>query len=98
MVITIYNQPETPLALETYINIADEQQRAHFAALEGQEQLVMLFYDDDLTHTLTKVAPYQGKDMVGETLQATEHILRAIPEEQFDFDRAKAEAMAKTHL
>jgi hypothetical protein len=98
MVITIYDQPATPLALETYINVADEQQRADFAALEGLDKLIMLFYDEGLTHTLTKVVPYEGGMVIGQTLQAAEHILRAIPEEQFDFDTAKAEVMATTRL
>jgi hypothetical protein len=60
IVVTIYDQPGAPLALETFINVADEQQRTDFEALAAQEQLVMLFYDETLSHTLTKVAPYEG--------------------------------------
>src|SRR5215211_5074862 len=53
----IYDQPEAPLALETFTNIKDENQRSDFAALAQQEAFFLLFYDEQLAHTLTKVVP-----------------------------------------
>src|SRR4051794_33748567 len=35
----LYDQPEAPLALETFTNIEDENQRSTFAALAQQEAL-----------------------------------------------------------
>src|SRR4051812_47172577 len=89
IVITIYDQLTAPLAVETFINVADEQQRGDFAALKGQDKLILLFYNESLTHSLTKVLPYDGRAAANQTLLAAEQILRAIPEERFDFDRAK---------
>src|SRR3712207_8401301 len=54
MLLTVYDRPETPLALETFINIADDQQRADFAPLAGQAELDVLFYNEWLEHQLTK--------------------------------------------
>src|SRR5947207_7437498 len=36
-ILVIYDQPGTPLALETYTNIQDEDQRSNFATLSQQE-------------------------------------------------------------
>ena len=99
MVLTIYDQPQTPLALETFINIADEQQRANFAALSQQEQLPLLFYNEALTHQLTKVVPYEDK--AGTTqfvLQRADELLQGIPQDHFDFDAAKAAIMQATQM
>lgn len=48
-VLAIYDQPNVPLALESYTNIEDEEQRQDFAALADQEALLLLFYDEALT-------------------------------------------------
>src|SRR6266498_3213964 len=53
----LYDQPDRPLALETFTNIEDEDQRSNFAALSHQEALLLLFYDEELSHRLTKVVP-----------------------------------------
>src|SRR4051794_27346737 len=50
MVTRIYDQPEQPLALETFVNVADPDQRADYAALSRQDELVMLFYGQDVNH------------------------------------------------
>jgi hypothetical protein len=77
MVLTIYDQPQTPLALETFINIADEQQRADFAALTQQEELPLLFYDEALSHRLTNVVPIHDKVGTAQfVLQRAEQLLQ----------------------
>ncbi len=48
-VVKLYDQPERPLALETFINVAEADQRTDFAALGDQAALHLLFYDEDLT-------------------------------------------------
>src|SRR5688572_10789959 len=43
-VITWYDKPQSPLALEAFINVADEQQRADYQDLARQQELRFLFY------------------------------------------------------
>jgi hypothetical protein len=56
-ILTIMDRPQSPLRVETFINVAEEDQRADFAALADQEQLLLLFYDEQLQHRLTKLVP-----------------------------------------
>jgi len=41
----LYDQPQSPLAMETFINIADEAQRADYAALASQDEIPLIFLD-----------------------------------------------------
>jgi hypothetical protein len=97
-ILVIYDQPETPFALETYTNIEDEQQRNHFAALTHQDALILLFYDEQLAHRLTKVVPQSDPEQSALVLATAERVLATIPKEQFDFDRAKQAVMEATDL
>src|SRR5437870_7006836 len=54
MVTTFYDQPDRPLAFETFLNVGDPQQRAEYEGLAQQEKLLMLFYDEQHQHRLTK--------------------------------------------
>ena len=98
MVLTIYDQPERPLALETFINVEDQQQRSDYEGLTGHDELLMLFYDEGLVHRLTKAV----KNLDGATMRAVlnraDELFRAIPRDQFDFDAAKAAVVARTTL
>jgi hypothetical protein len=53
-VVKIYDQPDRPLGLETFINVDEPDQRQDFAALAEQEELLLLFYDETMSHRLTK--------------------------------------------
>ncbi|GAA5154349.1 hypothetical protein GCM10023321_26020 [Pseudonocardia eucalypti] len=88
-VLTLYDQPGRPLALETFINAEQAGQRADFAQLGAQQELPMLFYDEQLTHRLTKMAPNQPDGQVADILRQADALLTAIPPEQFSFERAK---------
>jgi hypothetical protein len=98
MVFTIFDQPETPLAVETFINVADEQQRADFVALGSQDELILLFYDETVSHQLTKVVPYTDGGTTAQLLDTADRLLRNIPAQQLDFDAAKAAVMATTSM
>lgn len=98
LVFTIYDQPEHPLAIETFINIEDEQQRANFAALANQEALPLLFYDEALTHRLTKLVPFHNQEDSAALLHTADGLLQMIPERERDFDTAKAAVMQATQL
>jgi hypothetical protein len=94
----IYDQPEAHLALETFTNIADENQRSDFAALAHQEAFFLLFYDEKLTHTLTKVVPQSNPEQSAEVLGYADRLLAIIPKEDFDFERAKQAVIEATNL
>ena len=94
----LYDKPTTPLALETFTNIAEEQQRADFAALEEQRQLLLLFYDEALAHRLSKHVPHRDPATIRQILAQAEQLRGRIPADQFDFDRAKAAVMEVTGL
>jgi hypothetical protein len=97
-VTTLYDQPGRPLRLETFVNVADDQQRADFAALATQEELYLLFYDEQLAHQLSKRMPTVDPETVTAILEQAEHLRAAIPAERFDFDRAKAAVLRHTTL
>jgi hypothetical protein len=92
-IFVIYDQPDTPLALETFTNIADEDQRENFAAL-GQQEALLLLYDEQLAHRLTKVVPQSDPEQSAMVLAYAQQVLATIPKERFDFDEAKAAVMA----
>jgi hypothetical protein len=98
MVTRIYDQPERPLALETFINVEDPDQRADYAALTRQDELLMLFYDQTLRHALSKRIRQTDQPQLLEVLTTADRLLAAIPEDRRDFDTAKAEVMHQTNL
>jgi hypothetical protein len=97
-VVSMYDQPEAPLALETFTNVEDENQRDDFAALAHQEAFFLLFYDEKLTHTLTKVVPQSNPKQAADVLTYADRLLAIIPKEEFDFDRAKQAVMEAQDL
>ena len=96
--LTLYDQPDRPLALETFTNIQDEDQRSTFAALSRQEALIILFYDEEVSHQLTKLVPQTNPEQSAIALNYAEQFLVTIPEGEFDFDRAKQAVMDATGL
>lgn len=97
-VVTIYDRPQSPLALETFTNVADETQRAEFAALAEQPELGMLFYDEMLSLRLTKGLRLGASVQIRELVGAAETIRAGINPEQYDFDLAKAAVIVRTRL
>lgn len=97
-VIRVYDRPENPLALETFINVEQEDQRRDFAALAEQDTLLLAFYDEHLTHRLTKAVGNGAQQTIGEILEQADRVRASIAPEQYDFDRAKAEVMQRTRL
>lgn len=98
MEVIIYDDPERPLAFESFINVEDPQQRADYADLATQPELHMLFYDEALAHRLTKSVAHSIRGTVPEVLEKADELFHAIPEDEFDFDKAKAAVMRNTFL
>jgi hypothetical protein len=97
-VITIYDQPDRPLALETMTNIAEQDQRDDFARLATQRELLLLFYDEQLQHRLSKRLGNVEPEVIEEILSGAESIRSTIPLERYDFMAAKAAVMRRTTL
>jgi hypothetical protein len=89
-VVRVYDQPESPLAFESFINVADEGQWAEYANLSERETLTFLFYDETLSHRLTKQVRNGASDHMRNILNWADHIKAAIPKDEYDFDSAKA--------
>jgi hypothetical protein len=94
----IYDQPNRPLALETFINVGDPDQRSDYAALTRQDELHLLFYDEQLRHALTKTTAGTDPVAIARVLTAADQLLSAIPEDRRDFDAAKADVIAQSSL
>jgi len=99
-VIGIYDQPERPLKLESFINVADPQQAADFAALAGQKEHLLLFYDEQIQHRLSKAVPNprHTQQIAAAILAKAQRLRAAIPEERYAFEEAKAAVIAATKL
>jgi hypothetical protein len=98
LVFTLYDQLDSPIRLETFINVAEEGQRTDYAALSDQEALPLLFYDESLTHQLTKLVPFHNQEDSAALLHTAQELLVMIPEGERDFDTAKAAVMQATQL
>src|SRR5215210_5064558 len=98
MVTRIYDQPASSLAFETFVNAGDPVQRADYEALSRQDELVLLFYDQAVTHALSKRVRLSDQLQLLRVLTTADRLLLAIPEAQRDFDTAKAEVMNQTKL
>lgn len=97
-VVTLYDHPERPLALETFINVAEADQRTDFAALGDQAALPLLFYDEDLTYQKGIALPNTQRAAIPAILRRADTVRAGIPAERYDFDAAKAAVMARTTL
>lgn len=94
----IYDQAQRPLALETFVNVGDPDQRDDYQALTRQDELYLLFYDELLRHRLTKTTRGTDRTAVGRVLTAADRLLAAIPKDCRDFDTAKAQMMEQTDM
>jgi hypothetical protein len=98
MITRIYDQPQQPLAFETFVNVNDPDQRADYEGLSRQDELVMLFYDQTVNHALSKRVRLRDQLQLLRVLTRADRLLAAIPEGRRDFDLAKAEVMNQTNV
>lgn len=97
-VVHLYDQPDQPLALETFTNVRDAQQRADFAGVADQDEQLFLFYDETLSHRLTKRLPNRSQEQMSRILTYADRVATSIPPSQFDFDATKADVLERTEL
>jgi hypothetical protein len=96
--LTIYDQPEHPLRVESFINVADPGQRADFAALAEQKHYILLFYDEALRHRLSKLVPNSQDGVEASIIEQADQALTRIPVWRHNYDQAKADIMRRTSL
>lgn len=97
-VLHIYDEPERPLALETFTNVADPLQRVDLARLATQDLAYLFFYDERLLPRLTKAVPLAEPQLINQVLAVADLLLLQIPRDRFDFNRAKAEVQRRNPL
>jgi hypothetical protein len=97
-VLTIYDQPDRPLAIETMTNVAEADQRDDFARLATQDELLLLFYDEQLRHRLSKQVGNVDPDTIKEIIKQAEAVQRRISPERYDFMAAKEAVLRRTKL
>src|SRR5579871_4165983 len=86
----LYDQPHAPLTYDCFTNVAAPDQRATFAALGRQRAIHLFFYDEELTHTLTKQIAIANRPAVRQVLREADRLAAAIPADRYDFDAARA--------
>jgi hypothetical protein len=95
---TVYDQIERPLKLESFINVGDPEQRVDYESLCRQDRWLLLFYDEELRHRLTKAVINSEQETMAAVLRQADNLLAGISAQRFDFDRAKASVMERIEL
>lgn len=98
IVLMLVDDPTSPLAFETFVNVADEQQRADYAALITQDTLLLLFYDESLTHRLSKRVQNSSRTELPIMLNKADAEIAIIGQDMVDFEVAKSAVMERINL
>ena len=102
LLLRLYDRPHDPtpssLAFESFVNVDDEGQRQDYGELARQDLIDLHFYDEVLQHRLTKIIPNSLRPEVPLVLGTALRLRARIPRDRFDFDRAKADVVARTAL
>ncbi len=98
MLLTIYDQPAHPLAMDLFVNVEDEQARAEYAALAEQEQVLLLFHDEQLRRRRGITVGNSGQQDIRRIVTEADRLLAGVPREQFDYNAAKAAVMQRHPL
>ena len=91
-------QPPSSLAFESFVNVDDEEQRRDYGELARQDLIPLHFYDDALQHRLAKTVRNSLRPSIPQLLLTALSLRARIPNDQLDFDQAKAEVIARTSL
>jgi hypothetical protein len=95
--LAILDHPSNPYRLESFLNVAQEDQARILAQLANQDPLYLAFHGDDLNYRFTKIVDHdrQQWQYLDELVEEATDYWDAIPPEQRDFDQAKAEFMRR---
>lgn len=98
MVLTIYDQSGRHLPFDMFVNVEDRQQRADYASLADQKELLLFFYDEQGQHRLTKQIATPRGAVKGDVLTRAARLTALIDRDQFDFDAAKEAVLRYARL
>jgi hypothetical protein len=98
LLLRLYDRPPATLAFENFVNVDDEGQRGDYGELARQDRVDLHFYDEALRHRLTKRIVNSLRSDVPTLMIAALKLRARIPNDRFDFDRAKADVIARTSL
>lgn len=93
-----HDDPPSSLAFESFVNVDDPEQRRDYQALAEQDRLDLHFYDEALHARLTKIVPNHLRADIPQVLATALQLRARIADDRFDFDRAKADVLARTTL
>jgi hypothetical protein len=93
-----HSQPPSSLVFESFVDVDDEGQRSDYGDLARQDLVDLHFYDEALRHRLTKQISNNLRSDISPVLIAALRLRARIPDGRFDFDRAKADVLARTSL
>jgi hypothetical protein len=79
-----YDRPASPLAMESYTNVGDPQQRTD--------------YLEQLAYRLSKLVHHPDRRLIPQIVAIADRLLLAIPSDRRDFDQAKAAVIQRTSL
>lgn len=98
MLITIYDVPAHPLAMDLFVNVEDEQARGDYAALADQAEVPFLFHDEQLRRQRAITVRNGDHEQIREIVAGADRVLAGIPKESFDFMLAKAAVVRRTTM
>lgn len=93
-----HEQPPSSVAFESFINVDDEGQRSDYGELARQDEIGLDFYDEALRHRLAKRIRNSLRSDIPALLITALSLRARISHDRFDFDRAKADVIARTSL
>lgn len=96
--VKVYDDPKRPLALETFTNVRDKEQRRDFATLSDQPRYIFTFYDEHLQHQLTRFVDNTHGAETAALFRLALLASSRISDQQYDFDRAKAAVIRGTSM
>lgn len=88
----IHDRPDNPYQFESFLNVAVADQAQVLADLAGQDRLYLPFYGDNLTYRLARTVPHdeQQWQRLDAIIAEAEAYWLGLPNEEYDFDQAKA--------
>lgn len=96
--VKIYDDPAQPLALETFTNIRDEEQRRNFDTFSDQPRYIFTFYNQHLQYRLTKLMENTHREHTASLFRQALLVSSHIPDQRFNFDLAKAAVIRRTSM
>ena len=95
--VKILDRPENPYRFESFLNVAEQDQKKVLTELANQDQLFLAFYGENLDFRFIKVIPHNKQQWqhIDEMTKEAFEYLSMIPPNQQNFDKAKAEFITR---